>query len=66
MNNYLARPAGCYSSPCPKEGYFQSWALVFCIENKFNLLTANTASELCCLPFIDGTISGKRKLDLVW
>ena len=20
--------AGCFSSPCPKEGYFQSWALV--------------------------------------
>ena len=26
--NYFLQEAGCFSSPCPKEGYFQSWALV--------------------------------------
>ena len=27
INNFLLE-AGCFNSPWPKEGYFQSWALV--------------------------------------
>ena len=26
--NHFLQEAGCFSRPCPKEGYFQSWALV--------------------------------------
>ena len=42
INRFLQK-AGCFRSPCPKEGYFQSWALVI-LYWKQTFLTEKTSS----------------------